>query len=57
MKALDKIKEYLPLAVYNRMVPRLEEQLRLAKEWRDQINTYFYRKSGIPDAHGRQIYA
>ncbi|WP_312492790.1 alpha-glucuronidase [Anaerosporobacter sp.] len=56
MKALDKIKEYLPLAVYNRMVPRLEEQLRLAKEWRDQINTYFYRKSGIIDTKNRTIY-
>ena len=25
-------------------------------EWRDQINTYFFRKSGVPDAHGRRIY-
>ncbi|MBO1330940.1 alpha-glucuronidase [Streptomyces sp. VRA16 Mangrove soil] len=33
-----------------------EEQLRGAREWRDQINSYFLRKSGIPDAHGRRIY-
>jgi alpha-glucuronidase len=27
-----------------------------AREWRDVINTYFYRKTGIPDARGRKIY-
>ena len=26
------------------------------REWRDQVNTYFFRKSGIPDATGRTIY-
>ena len=35
---------------------RLDEQVRCAEEWRDQINTYFFRKSGVPDAHGRRIY-
>ena len=25
-------------------------------EWRDQVNTYFYRKSGIADEKGRKIY-
>ena len=35
---------------------RLDEQLRCASEWRDQINTYFFRKSGVPDAQGRRIY-
>ncbi|SFL52503.1 alpha-glucuronidase [Gracilibacillus orientalis] len=35
---------------------RLERQLENAKEWRDQINTYFYRKSGISDQHERTIY-
>jgi alpha-glucuronidase len=42
--------------VYLRILDRLEEQLESAREWRDQINTYFYRKSGIPDEHGRQIF-
>lgn len=27
-----------------------------AEEWRDQISTYFFRKSGVPDAHGRPIH-
>ncbi|MFF3848767.1 alpha-glucuronidase [Streptomyces sp. NPDC002328] len=35
---------------------RFEEQLRSAREWRDQVNSYFFRKSGVPDAHGRRIY-
>src|SRR5699024_807585 len=41
------IKEFMDLVVYERTLKRLEEQLESAKEWRDQINTYFYRKSGI----------
>jgi alpha-glucuronidase len=43
-------------AVHTRVAERLDEQLRSAREWRDQINTYFFRKSGVPDARGRAIY-
>lgn len=39
-----------------RVAGRFEEQLRCAREWRDQINSYFLRKSGVPDAHGRTIH-
>jgi alpha-glucuronidase len=42
--------------VYARVAERLEEQVRCAEEWRDQINTYFFRKSGVPDVHGRRIF-
>jgi alpha-glucuronidase len=35
---------------------RLAEQVRSAREWRDQVCTYFFRKSGVPDRQGRQIY-
>ncbi|MBO3662652.1 alpha-glucuronidase [Microbacterium stercoris] len=35
---------------------RFAEQLRSAIEWRDQVNTYFLRKSGVADARGRRIY-
>ncbi|MNP62368.1 Xylan alpha-(1-_2)-glucuronosidase [compost metagenome] len=35
---------------------RLKEQAEHAKHWRDVINTYFYRKSGVPDKQGRMIY-
>ena len=42
--------------VYARVAERLDEQVRSAEEWRDQINAYFFRKSGIPDRDGRAIY-
>ncbi|HZU55747.1 MAG TPA: alpha-glucuronidase [Actinocrinis sp.] len=43
-------------ALYARVRERLDEQVRCAQEWRDQINTYFFRKSGVPDERGRRIY-
>jgi len=36
---------------------RLEGQAENAKQWRDVVNTYFYRKSGIPDERERTLYA
>ncbi len=39
-----------------RVLKRLQEQAIHACEWRDVINSYFYRKSGIPDEKGRRIY-
>lgn len=41
--------------LHTRVRERLDEQLRCAREWRDQVNAYFLRKSGVPDAHGRLI--
>ena len=35
---------------------RMEKQLMNARNWRDVINTFFYRYSGIPDEKGRTIY-
>ena len=35
---------------------RMQKQLRNAAEWRDVINTFFHRLSGIPDEKGRKIY-
>ena len=35
---------------------RLEAQAANAREWRDVINSYFFRKSGIPDELGRTIF-
>lgn len=42
--------------VFERGRERFAEQLRSATEWRDQVNTYFFRKSGIPDSAGRTIF-
>lgn len=65
-EGVEKVKEYqrkwelLENAIdgeaYRNVKERLKQQLRNAVEWRDQINTYFYRKSGIPDERGRKIY-
>jgi alpha-glucuronidase len=44
-------------ARFDSVMERLDHQLYMAKEWRDIVNTYFYRKSGIDDAHERKIYA
>lgn len=41
---------------YAGVMARLEHQHKHAKEWRDIINTYFYRKSGIADEQNRTIY-
>ena len=43
-------------ARHARVAERFEEQLRSAREWRDQVNSYFFRKSGAADERGRTIY-
>ncbi len=41
---------------YERVLKRLNFQKEHAKEWCDVINSYFYRKTLIPDAQGRTLY-
>lgn len=41
---------------FRHVLERLQDQADHAKEWRDQINTYFFRKTGIADEQGREIY-
>ncbi|MET7814688.1 alpha-glucuronidase [Streptomyces sp. NPDC005395] len=43
-------------ARHARVAERYEEQVRSAREWRDQVNSYFLRKSGVPDERGRTIH-
>ena len=52
----EKLKGKLPDQVYERAMERFLHQKKHSREWRDQINTYFYRKTGIPDDRGRTIY-
>lgn len=42
--------------IYARVLSRLLFQAEHAKEWRDVVCSYFYRKSGIPDEKGREIF-
>ncbi|GAA3463980.1 xylan alpha-(1-_2)-glucuronosidase [Saccharothrix longispora] len=46
----------VPAALFDRVTALLAEQARCATEWRDQVNTYFLRKSGVPDERGRRIF-
>lgn len=52
----ETLKNRLDDHVYYHVLERLQEQVEHAREWRDVINTYFYRKTGIPDEHQRKIY-
>lgn len=54
--AWESLAGLVPGDVDTRVRERLAEQLRSATEWRDQLNTYVWRKSGVADAHGRTIY-
>ena len=52
----DRVAGRVDPDLHARVAQRLDEQLRSAIEWRDQINTYFFRKSGIPDEEGRELH-
>ncbi len=43
-------------SIYQNGCERFAEQLRCAREWRDIINCFFHRLSGIDDEQGRVIY-
>ena len=53
---IESIAGELPEDAYERMHQRFMHQKEHAALWRDVINTYFFRLTGIPDAHGRKIY-
>lgn len=48
----DKVDE----ETFNLVLGKFDMQLKNAREWRDIVNTYFYRKTGIKDNKGRKIY-
>ena len=52
----ESLEPFLDEESYTNVRGRIKKQKENAINWRDQINTYFYRKSGISDAHGRKIY-
>ncbi len=52
----ESLKDLVEEDVFNHVLSRLEGQAAHSKEWRDVINTYFFRKTGIPDEQGRKIY-
>lgn len=50
------LQEQVAEDIYERVLERMDRQLANAVEWRDRVNTYFYRKSGVKDEKGRKIY-
>jgi alpha-glucuronidase len=56
LKKWKTLKGKLDENIYSPVLGRMEKQLLNAREWRDVINTYFWRKTGIGDARGRKIY-
>ncbi|MEH7490712.1 alpha-glucuronidase family glycosyl hydrolase [Neobacillus niacini] len=51
-----QLKDRIEQERFEDILNRLQEQANHSKEWRDIINTYFYRKSGIKDELNRKIY-
>ncbi|MFW2487911.1 alpha-glucuronidase family glycosyl hydrolase [Clostridium chromiireducens] len=52
----EELKGIIDEKVYKHVLERLNIQLNSARDWRDQVNTYFYRMSGIEDEKKRKIY-
>jgi alpha-glucuronidase len=52
----EQLKDKIDTYRYENVLDRFTMQLENAIEWRDRINTYFYRHSGIPDEKKRTIY-
>ncbi|MFW6021947.1 MAG: alpha-glucuronidase family glycosyl hydrolase [Halanaerobiaceae bacterium] len=50
------LKEKINSNTFKHVMKRLEEQLEHSKEWRDVINSYFYRKTSISDKENRKIF-
>jgi alpha-glucuronidase len=56
LEAWKKLEGSIDPTVYASSLSRFEHQKEQAALWRDVVNTYFYRKSGVPDERGRLVY-
>lgn len=56
--AMSEVLKTIPFPEEDKLLirDRMEKQLLNAREWRDVINTFFHRLSGVEDALGRKIY-
>ncbi|MBP5761910.1 MAG: alpha-glucuronidase [Lachnospiraceae bacterium] len=55
-KQWSSLKGRIDDEIFENVSERFTRQLANAREWCDQVNSYFFRKSGIPDEKGRQIW-
>ncbi|HLV10283.1 MAG TPA: alpha-glucuronidase, partial [Halanaerobiales bacterium] len=51
-----ELKGRIAKSEYQAVLSGFEKQLKNAREWRDVVNTYFFRKSAIDDQQHRKIY-
>ena len=56
IRVWEGLRGRIPEDSYRLVRERFDRQLYNAKEWRDQVNSYFYRKSGISDEKSRVIF-
>ena len=56
IKVWKSLEGKVPGKAYENALARFDRQFANAREWRDQVNSYFYRKCGIADEKGRQIF-
>ncbi len=55
-RAWDAMEGKVPEEAFRRVQERFREQLCSAREWRDVINSWFFRLTQIPDEKGRRLY-
>ncbi len=55
-KKWQSLEGKVPARVFDNVSERFERQVRNAREWCDIVNSYFFRRCGIPDEKGRKIY-
>lgn len=56
LKKWKTLSGIVPIKHYTNVLERLELQVENAAEWRDIVNTFLYRLSGIKDNNNRTIY-
>ena len=56
IKVWESLENEIDKKRYDRVMERLNIQLKSSIDWRDRINTYFFRMSGVNDEKGRTIY-
>jgi alpha-glucuronidase len=56
LRLWTELQDLIDADTYQRSLERFKHQKDHAKEWCDVINSYFYRKTGIPDNFGRLLY-
>lgn len=56
VKIWQALEDKVEVDFYQKVRADLAVQLHDAIEWRDVVNTYFYRKTGVGDEGGRRIY-